>query len=305
MKTFTILCCCAAFYYLFFIMPDEYKKERALKSQFTSRPTLPQVTAGHTTATLPALWAAIRQEQRQEDFAQVKIDIDLLISNYPESEQARAVAHLAGRYDSLARLAQQREAIKAQRRHQPGYYNEYPMESYNYWTIQHRVDEFSDTLPASYLTTTQFVYFYGSVTSYGYNSPLRARIEVDSAQAIAFTLFKATSSSHVNERGKSIYQADELSPLQTTYAVAARNDNGRTCRLTALASQNRLQLNAADSYTLHQLLQHGGQIRFVFTQADDASTVYRFSISNADDYEAYCHELLIRAGAQRLSAPTR
>lgn len=264
-----------------------------------------QVTAGHSMASLPTLWAAIGQEQRQEDFAQVSSDIDLLVSHYPESEQARAMALLAVRYDSLAQVAHQREVSKNQRRHQPNYYKDYPMDSYRYWAIKHRVNEFNDTLPAFYLTTTRFRFFYGTATSYGYTSPLRARIEVDSSRAIVFALFKATSTSHISAPGKSVYQADELSLLQASYTVAVRTDDGRTCRLAALANQNRLQLNAPDSYTLHQLLQHGGQLRFVVTQADNAATSYRFSIDNADDYEVYCHELMARLGQQRVPASTR
>lgn len=305
MKLFTLVSFLLLLYYLFFIMPANYKKEQARLSQLTPRPTLQQVTAGHSMASLPTLLAAIRQEQRQEDFAQVSNDIYLLASHYPESEQARALAPLASHYDSLAQVAQQRDLSKNQRRQQPNYYKDYPMDSYKYWAIKHRIDEFNDTLPTLYLTTTRFRFFYGNTISYGYNSPLRARIEVDSSRAIAFTLFKTTSTSHISAPGKSVYQADELSPQQGPYAVAIRTDDGRTCRLAALANQNRLQLNAADSYTLHQLLQHGGELRFVFTQADNAAISYRFSIDNADDYEVYCHELMTRIGQQRVAAATR
>ncbi len=215
------------------------------------------------------------------------------------------MAPLARQYDSLAQVAQQREASKNQRRHQPDYHKYYPMNSYEYWAIKHRVDEFNDTLPALYLTTTRFRFFYGNATSYGYNSSLRARIEVDSSRSIAFTLFKTTSTSHISAPGKSVYQADALFPPQGSYTVAIRPDDGRTCRLAALATQNRLRLNAPDSYTLHQLLQRGGQLRFVFTQADNAAVSYGFSIDNADDYEAYCHELMTRIGQQRTPAATR
>lgn len=305
MKFFALVGTLLLLYYLFFVVPADYKKEQARRSQLTQRPTLQQVTAGHSMASLPTLLAAIRQEERQEDFAQVSNDIYLLVSHYPKSEQARAMAPLASRYDSLAQLAQQREVSKNQRRQQPGYYQDYPMDSYRYWAIKHRVDEFNDTLPALYLTTTRFRFFYGNATSYGYNSPLRARIEVDSSRSIVFALFKKSSSSHVDERGKSTYQADELSPQQAPHTVAIRTDDGRTCRLTALASQNRLRLNEPDSYTLHQLLQHGGELRLVFTQADNAAVSYRFSIDNADDYEVYCHELMARIGQQRVAAATR
>jgi hypothetical protein len=305
MKFFILVCSLCLLYYMFFVVPSDYKKEQARLSQLTPRPTLQQVTAGHSMASLENLWAAIRQEQRQEDFAQVRNDIDLLVSHYPESEQAQTMAPLASHYDSLAQVAQQRELSKNQRRHQPDYYKDYPMDSYRYWAIKHRTNEFKDTLPALYLTTTRFRFFYGNATSYGYNSPLRARIEVDSSRAIAFTLFKKSSSSLVYDHGKPTYQADALFPSQGSYTVAIRTDDGRTCQLAALANQNRLQLNEPDSYKLHQLLQHGGELRFVFTQADNAATSYGFSIDNADDYEVYCHELMARIGQQRVPATTR
>lgn len=69
----------------------------------------------------------------------------------------------------------------------------------------------------------------------------------------------------------------------TAYAVKVRAADGRTYHLRATNAQDQLDLEAAGARTLHQLLKAGGRLRLVL----DAPRIrYRFTIANADDYEA-------------------
>jgi len=282
---------------------DEYIEERKAQDKANEQK---RRVAVRDTVHEAGLAALIRQENRAEDFIQVASDIRLLTARYPESPQSRALGPLQGTYDSLARLAQQREAVKEQRRHQPKYYIYYPRHSDEYWTFRHYTDEFNDNTPAVYLTNRYR--FRGTTTSYGYTSPVVADMLVDSANAIRLAFFSETR--YPGTRGRSALSSTSArtvsqaitSPEPTDYTVLVRDDEGRTYKLAARAILDQFKFTQAASQTLHNVLKNGSRVRLILTRTDNPTLAYSLTIDNADDYEAFYHELMTK-NSQREPMP--
>jgi len=282
---------------------DEYRDELKLKDKQHEQQ---RRLAVRDTVRLASLAALISQENRAEDFVQVASDIRLLTTRYPTAPQARALGLLQGTYDSLARLSQQREAIKQRRRQQPDYYRYYPRRSSS-WYIGTINDEFGDKTNSHYLTNSSDYWFRGVYNYQGANSLLKASIMVDSAQKISL-LFGTVDYHPRTSRGGNLGYTkayttfqDIIATAPTPCGVAMRDADGRTYQLAATHTLGALLFDEINSETLHQALKRGGKIRFVITESTSPPTTYRFAISNADDYEDFYKELMATSNV----APTQ
>jgi hypothetical protein len=273
---------------------DEYREELKLKDRQHEQQ---RRLAVRDTVHLASLATLISQQDRAEDFVQVASDIRLLTTRYPTAPQARALGLLQGTYDSLARLAQQREAIKQRRRQQPDYYRYYPRRS-SYWHIRATTDEFGDETNSRYLINSSDYGFSGQRNYQGVNSIIKAAIIVDSAQKISLLFSTVDYHPRTSRGGKLGYTAAYTTSQAITATeptpcgVAMRDADGRTYQLAATHTLGALLFDEANSETLHQALKRGGKIRFVITESTSPPTTYRFAIDNADDYENYYKELM-------------
>jgi hypothetical protein len=77
-----------------------------------------------------------------------------------------------------------------------------------------------------------------------------------------------------------------------SYTIEVRVPDGRTYHLAATNDLDRLDLDAASSRTLHQLLKQGGKLRLAIRQHQQLPIEYRFTIYNADGYEAAYQNLM-------------
>lgn len=90
----------------------------------------------------------------------------------------------------------------------------------------------------------------------------------------------------------------QMQPLQAAaparYTVKVRANDGTVYRLAASNLVAQLNFSAADSRTLHNCLLEGGEVNFVVVPDAQPTTTYRFTLANADAYEAGYRRLLQR-----------
>jgi hypothetical protein len=253
---------------------------------------------------VPGLRQLIGQDYRQETYGRLQLDAALLLARYPTDPLAAALRARQPAIDSLAAAARQREARRQQRRAQgnaaPG--QEWPAGyAESAWRTDQYTDAFGDESGNRYLRSGEA--FYGDCLQQATTSPIVGGLLVDSASALHITLFAESRHAKLVPSRRGRYGFTYKSATYTTsqcitvaepasYTVQVRAADGRTHHLAATNDFDRLDLDAASSRTLHQLLKQGGKLRFAIRQHQQPPIQYRFTIYNADGYEA-AYQLLM------------
>lgn len=268
-----------------------------------------QAQAMRDRATLAELHALVRREYRQQDYAQAKADIALLGKRYPHAQVYPQLAQLTGQLDSLSEAQRRRAQARRQRRGQAG-------AAPGPWQVAEYQDEFRKPAGRFYLTNAAVQ--WGETTTLTADSTrLAVQLLVDSSAAVHLVLYDQVPlvahaaparphrhrlhlHHHAAPAPTYHYTTDYAqmepvrAPAPTRYTVKVRGSSGTIYRLVALNPATRLEFDAADSRTLHACLLEGGEINFAITPDAQPTTTYRFTLANADAYEAGYRELLRR-----------
>lgn len=260
------------------------------------------------TATVAGLHALVLREYRREEYAQARADLALLGRRYPHAPIREQLAPLGSCLDSLATTQQQREAARQQRARQP---QAAPMA----WQLATYPDEFGK--PSGRVALANATVQRGTcLTAGAASSPLVARLLVDSSAAIHLLLYDRVATvlpptrrkhhfrhqhRHVATDDTAVTYTSSYAEMQllhvsepTSFTVKVRRHDGYIATLPATCLADQLVFTKANSLVLHDCLLQGGEVGFLISQPTNPAVSYRFTIANADRYEAGYHSLIRR-----------
>ncbi len=136
------------------------------------------------------------------------------------------------------------------------------------WETAHYVDEFDEETEYQYVRNADKIIgeFSNSATE---GSALAVRLLIDNPFDISILLYEYAGRNPV-KRGRG------------TYSISIQDKDGKRCHIEAYNSSDRLTLRADKANTLYEALSKGGNVKFVISNLDYASSVYKFTIPNTD-----------------------
>ena len=138
--------------------------------------------------------------------------------------------------------------------------------------MNHYVNDFGDKTEKGYITNVGFIAgsFSNSATQ---DSPLNVQFLIDKDMDASIQLFEYAGNNPVKA-----YDYD-------SYSVNVKDRDGKALRLRGTNyKSNRLTIEKPDSKKLHDALLKGGKLQFMIRESDSPTTVYNFTIDNADGY---------------------
>jgi len=146
------------------------------------------------------------------------------------------------------------------------------------WRVRHYQDKFGEATKEGYITTETPILgtFSNSATQ---DSELRVDLLLDANQDANIQLYEYARNNPVKA-----YSPDN-------YDVSIKGKDGKVMNLTATNYSDRLSFDKRASKKLHNAFLKGGKLQFVIRESERPTTIYNFTLENADGFLAARKEL--------------
>jgi len=140
------------------------------------------------------------------------------------------------------------------------------------WSVHYYVDDFGEPTKKAYIRNTLLIQgtFSNSATQ---DSRLNVKFLISTSSKISVQLYEYGGNNPVKA----------YSPEY--YTVLIQDDEGNRLKLEAVNRLERLTFGKSHSQKVHNALLKGGSLKFVITENDTPTTIYKFTILSADWYE--------------------
>ena len=187
-------------------------------------------------------------------------------------------------YNRLSTLAPENESFKNKKDY---YYNLYTkqqkaeeeerirlanLNNTGMWLVGHYVDDFGEPTKTKYITNTNYIRgtFSNTATQ---DSRLNIKFLITNSTDVDIQLYEYAGNNPVKA-----YTSDE-------YTVLLQDKDRNRYRLKAINYSDRLSFNKEASWRVHHSLEKGGRVSFKIIEDETPTTIYEFTIQNADFYD--------------------
>jgi hypothetical protein len=213
------------------------------------------------------LIAIVEKSYLEKDYVLARQSIEKLNEKHPHSLKINEFKKLLEKIEKaeiaeqLKKEAEEKERIRLENINNTGI-----------WSINYYVDEFGEKTKSGYITNTNLIQgsFSNTATQ---DSKLDVRFLITNSSDISFKLFEYAGNNPVKAYAT------------TNYTVLVQDKDGNRLKLKAINYSDRLSFDKTASRQVHNAIMKGGTLKFRIVEDNTPTTIYEFSIQNADWYE--------------------
>ncbi|MDY0144105.1 MAG: hypothetical protein RBR97_19665 [Bacteroidales bacterium] len=213
------------------------------------------------------LIAVVEKAYLEKDFELAKKSIDKLNKNHPHSHKNKEFSQLLNKIERAEIEEKLRKEEEEKEKNRLANLNNTGM-----WSVNYYVDEFGEKTKQGYITNTSLIRgtFSNTATQ---DSKLDVRFLISNSSDISFELFEYAGNNPVKAYAT------------TKYTVLVQDKDGNRLRLKATNYSDRISFDKTASRQVHNAIMKSGTLKFRIVEDETPTTIYEFSIQNADWYE--------------------
>ena len=213
------------------------------------------------------LIAAVEKAYAEKDYSLAKENIKALSELHPQSPKNAEFQALLKSIEKRE-LAEKKKA-EAEEKERVKLAN---LNNTGMWLIGHYVDDFGEPTKQAYIRNRNLIRgtFSNTATQ---DSELDVKFLISNSNDISIQLYEYAGNNPV--KAYSSY----------SYKVLIQDKDGKRYNLRATNYSERLSFDKSASWQVHSVLMKGGTVKFKIVESDTPTTIYEFTIQNADYYE--------------------
>lgn len=211
--------------------------------------------------------AAVEKAYSEKEYSIAKEKIAKLYEIHPESPKNTEFKQLLIAIEKELLIEKEKKETEEKERIRLENINNTGM-----WDVGHYVDEFGEPTKQGYIRNSNLIRgtFSNTATQ---DSELNVKFLISNSTDISVQLYEYAGNNPVKA-----YSPD-------SYRVLLQDKDGSRFTLRAVNYSERLGFDKANSMQVHKALMKGGTLKFKIIENETPTTVYEFTIQNADWYE--------------------